>query len=311
MKLHSFALAALCTSLVVEASSVHDHHARTVNSRHARLSRRGDGTKRCRTRTPPAAPASLDGGNKDQGNNSSSNNNGQQGNNNDQQTNNNNGQQGGNNNQQGSNNNSQQGNNNGGGVISGSIGGLLSVASTCGDIGATQDITSTNGPNGALGWLNCGIDNEGWRPQNVQIGDLKVVDLNEALKDGNSPFHACQDFVDKFYQYGGQFNVPPVVLASIAMQESSCNPQTTGGGGECGMFQLTSDKWDGAPGGNCYDVDFNVRKGAEFFRQTLDNNGGNVLKAFGYYNGWQDGMTVGSATAAATSGCCTCQNNLD
>lgn len=48
--------------------------------------------------------------------------------------------------------------------------------------------------------------------------------------------------------------VPPILLASIALQESSCNPSTVGGNGEQGLMQLTVDKCGGAPGGNCQDV---------------------------------------------------------
>lgn len=47
--------------------------------------------------------------------------------------------------------------------------------------------------------------------------------------------------------------VPSILIASIAMQESTCNPDTEGGGGEQGLMQLTPDKCGGAPGGNCKD----------------------------------------------------------
>jgi membrane-bound lytic murein transglycosylase MltF len=48
--------------------------------------------------------------------------------------------------------------------------------------------------------------------------------------------------------------VPAILLASFAMQESSCNPNTVGGAGEQGLMQLTSDKCVGTPNGNCQDV---------------------------------------------------------
>ena len=50
------------------------------------------------------------------------------------------------------------------------------------------------------------------------------------------------------------FPVPPILLASIALQESSCIPSTVGGNGEQGLMQLTVDKCGGAPGGNCQDI---------------------------------------------------------
>jgi hypothetical protein len=43
------------------------------------------------------------------------------------------------------------------------------------------------------------------------------------------------------------------MLASFAMQESSCIPTTVGGAGEQGLMQVTVDKCGGAPGGNCQD----------------------------------------------------------
>ena len=47
--------------------------------------------------------------------------------------------------------------------------------------------------------------------------------------------------------------VPPIAIASIMMQESTCNKDTVGGGGEQGLMQITKDKCGGAPGGNCKD----------------------------------------------------------
>ena len=100
------------------------------------------------------------------------------------------------------------------------------------------------------------------------------------------------------------------------MQESSCNPETVGGGGEQGLMQITKDKCGGAPGGNCKDPvgiqiilssslplfwerrpgnsglqDFNIGAGAKFFSETLNNNGGSLLLTIGDYNGWFSGMT--------------------
>lgn len=47
--------------------------------------------------------------------------------------------------------------------------------------------------------------------------------------------------------------VPSILIASIAMQESTCNPQTQGGAGEQGLMQLTQDKCGAAPNGDCKD----------------------------------------------------------
>lgn len=46
--------------------------------------------------------------------------------------------------------------------------------------------------------------------------------------------------------------VPPIMLASFALQESSCNANPSGGDGH-GLMQITTDKCGDAPGGNCED----------------------------------------------------------
>jgi len=57
--------------------------------------------------------------------------------------------------------------------------------------------------------------------------------------------------------------------------------------------------------------EFNIKTGAKFFADVLAQNGGNVLKAAGHYNGWFEHMTKWDAMKAATSACCRCQQNLD
>jgi hypothetical protein len=188
--------------------------------------------------------------------------------------------------------------------------GVIDVTS-CGATGATVKITDTTGPNGSIDWLNRGITSGGWNPCHVSVDQVISVDLATALKSSSSPFHACAPYLDFFTQFGNQFNVPPIMLASFAMQESSCQPGAQGEGGEQGLMQLTQDKCTGAPDGNCKDPKFNIMTGAKFFSDLLASNNGNVIVTVGMYNGWNPGMTEAQATAAANSNCCRCQNNLD
>lgn len=81
------------------------------------------------------------------------------------------------------------------------------------------------------------------------------------------------------------------MLASFALQESSCNPKTIGGAGEQGLMQITKEKCTGAPGKDCLNPDFNIMTGAKYFSETLKNNNGDLLKSIGTYNGWVTGMT--------------------
>lgn len=117
----------------------------------------------------------------------------------------------------------------------------------------TEQTTPTSGPNGSIDWLNCGLTDSGWRPPFVKVTDVVSVSLSAAISSGKGPFLACTKYVHLFEQYGEQFGLPAIMLASFAMQESSCNPNTVGGGGEQGLMQITKDKCGGAPGGNCRD----------------------------------------------------------
>lgn len=74
----------------------------------------------------------------------------------------------------------------------------------------------------------------------------------KTLEDAGDLFSPCAKYTSIFEKYGQQFNVPAIFLASFAMQESSCNPNTSGdNGGAIGLMQLTKDKCGDAPNGDC------------------------------------------------------------
>jgi len=206
-------------------------------------------------------------------------------------------------------NNNNNNNNNGGGGGGGS--GKMVWRDSCGGSRPEAHPTKLSGPNGHIDFLNCGVEGGGWAPPYLSISDLAYMSLDDALKDPNSPYHACGEFIGLFNQYGGEFGIPPIMLAAFAMQESSCKSWTVGGGGEQGLMQITQEKCGGAPNGDCKTPWFNIRTAANYFSRTLNNNGGDVLRTIGQYNGWPVGMTVWSATKAKDSSCCRCQNNLD
>lgn len=188
---------------------------------------------------------------------------------------------------------------------------VINVQSACGPTGATPNVTPISGPNGNIDWLNCGVGDGGWRPPFVTANDIIAKDLDAALLEPGSPFTACSAYVATFKKYATKYGVPPILIAAIAMQESTCNANTVGGAGEQGLMQLTQDKCGSAPNGNCKDVDYNIKTGTKYFSTVLKNNNGNVLLTLGNYNGWPAGMTYGQATAPAKGPCCRCQNNLD
>ncbi|KAN0129199.1 hypothetical protein V8E53_012898 [Lactarius tabidus] len=188
--------------------------------------------------------------------------------------------------------------------------GVISVdPGKCSPIGATTNITKLSGPNGQIDWINCGITGDGWTPARVEIEQLITVSLESAR---NTAFSPCSDsIIATFEKYGASNNIPPILLASFAMQESGCNPSAVGGAGEQGLMQITKDKCGGAPNGNCQDIDYNIKTGAEYFANRLAANNGDVFTTVGEYNGWRPGMTYSDATSAANTSCCKCQNNLD
>jgi soluble lytic murein transglycosylase-like protein len=119
-----------------------------------------------------------------------------------------------------------------------------------------------------------------------------------------NPFGPCQDLVGSFNSWGGQTGIPAILLASIAMQESTCNPGATGPNGEIGLMQITPDKCQG----NCWDAYTNIGIGAQYLKSRIDANGGNLAQAMGEYNGWFPGMTEYDAN---NKGSCGARNNLD
>lgn len=120
----------------------------------------------------------------------------------------------------------------GDGLIAGTQGLLQLWDDTCGSADATAETTDVSGPNGNINFLNCGLNANGWTAPALHINQVKYKGLSEVQDD--SLFSACAPYFDLFNQHGAEHGVPPIFLASIAMQESSCNPSATGGGGEAG-----------------------------------------------------------------------------
>lgn len=97
----------------------------------------------------------------------------------------------------------------------------------------------------------------------------------------------CKKYDHHFQTAGSKHGVDPVILAVLAMQESSCDADA--GGPTPGLMQVSCDNY---PGGRCTDsVQDNVDAGTKYLKDQLDSAGGNAIEAFGSYNGW---FTAGS-----------------
>jgi len=188
--------------------------------------------------------------------------------------------------------------------------GLINIQdAACGASGATAQTTLSTGPNGSEDFLNCGINSSGgWNPPNITFDNMIYISLDDALKMSNSPYNECSKYLDTFKTAAAANGIPDIVLAAFALQESSCNPDATGGGGEEGMFQLSSDK---CVNQDCKDPTVNTNIAAAFIKSQLAVADNNFLLVIGLYNGWEKGLTKAEATKAKDSSCCRCQNNLD
>jgi hypothetical protein len=187
---------------------------------------------------------------------------------------------------------------------------IEAFSDVCGSPNGVADPAPTSGPNGDQNWLNCGVDSDqGWQPPPVTLQNMVYKDLATVLEQDGNVFSACKDYLHIFETMSSETGIPTILLASIALQESGCRPDVTGGAGEIGMMQITGEKCpQGYPDASCYDAETNIRIGAEYMKKMIDQSNGNVVQAMGYYNGWRQGMTVFDANNYAI---CAQHNNLD
>lgn len=65
-------------------------------------------------------------------------------------------------------------------------------------------------------------------PLELRMDQLKTISLDDALAMSNSPFSACAPYASLFKRYGDANGIAPIILASFAMQESSCKADAVG-----------------------------------------------------------------------------------
>lgn len=99
--------------------------------------------------------------------------------------------------------------------------------------------------------MDCGVDGDGWTPPPITLSNLIYKDLNAVLAKKGNPFRACKPYLSIFEDMADETGIPTILLASIALQESGCNPSITGGAGEIGMMQITGEKCPQVA--DCYD----------------------------------------------------------
>ncbi|RDL32070.1 putative glycoside hydrolase family 23 protein [Venustampulla echinocandica] len=129
--------------------------------------------------------------------------------------------------------------------------------------GATAEVTPGSGPNGSEEWFNRGLTSGGWDPPFLDFDSLYHISRDQFYTGVGS---ACEKYDSYFQNASNIHNLNPVILAFIAMQESSCS--ASAGGPTPGLMQD------------------NVNAGANYLRKRLDASNNNALLAFGSYNGW-------------------------
>lgn len=65
------------------------------------------------------------------------------------------------------------------------------------------------------------------------------------MDDPNNIFKLCAAYVPIFEKYGDLYEIPPIMMAAFAMQESTCNAAAVGQGGEQGLMQISKEKCGG------------------------------------------------------------------
>ena len=64
--------------------------------------------------------------------------------------------------------------------------------------------------------MNCGLTEGGWNPPHVTVNDVVTVNLYDALKDPNTPFKACGEYIDTFVNYANQHGSACFPLVSMS-----------------------------------------------------------------------------------------------
>lgn len=110
-------------------------------------------------------------------------------------------------------------------------------------------VSKSSGPNGEQDWFNCNL-NSGWTPPVMKLDQIVSISMEDALGMSDNQFGACSKYLDIFNAASTKYNIPVLMLASFAMQESTCNPNASSGG-TVGLFQLASANCP--EGGDCMD----------------------------------------------------------
>ena len=116
----------------------------------------------------------------------------------------------------------------------------------------------------------------------AMIDQMYGRDAKKWISDGGN--FSGDDKIDALIsKYAQEEGVPVTLLAAMAKQESGYNQSAQSGAGAIGIMQLMPGTAEGL-GVNPYDMEQNIKGGAIYLRQMLDNFDGDVTKAVAAYN---------------------------
>ncbi|KAJ4148184.1 hypothetical protein LMH87_002665 [Akanthomyces muscarius] len=139
------------------------------------------------------------------------------------------------------------------------------------------------GPNGSEAWFNTGLEtDEGWQPPYLNVSSVVTISLDDFWKGVGK---RCYDYRPNLVLPGREYNINPVILAALALQESDCDSLHRG-------YGLTRCVNRNCPkgssnNGKCqYPLEINGQCAARNLRQWLDGSNGNILVALGKWDSW-------------------------
>lgn len=110
---------------------------------------------------------------------------------------------------------------------------------------------------------------------------------NSSSNDGSSLYQSINGtYADLFTEVGKEYGVDPILLASIAMQESGLDPNAVSSAGALGLCQFMPDTFTslGFDQSEIFDPYTNASACAIYIKQLLDATGGDLTAALQCYN---------------------------
>lgn len=115
------------------------------------------------------------------------------------------------------------------------------------------------------------------------VGDMQAR-INQIAKAKNLNPETVGTIVNKIVAEANRQGVDPAIALAMAQMESGFNPNSVGGAGEKGLFQLMPGTAKALGVTDGFDIDQNIKGGITYLRQQLRANPGHLNMALASYN---------------------------